>query len=231
MSRSFTILNLTTMKFYHWFIYLERILRLLIDRWMSLENSQIHVSYCHSVTVWNECLYLHSPKPHAPSHFNVLEIQIEPSMSQPIRSESDDLMSGWVLSLVLGITTPPPPVLMLLLANLLGYSGPTIVKPVLCLETGQWAWALDGSRQELHCLVEVPPLLPSLYKSPEPPVISGEADWTAGSMHLHHALGTSQVWAHALICALAGRHGLQLHYWGCRSLFKPFGVQVYPGCG
>ena len=50
-------------------------------------------------------------------------------------------------------------------------------------------------------------------------------------MHLHHVLGTSQVWAHALICALAGRHGLQLHYWGCRSLFRPFGVRVYPGCG
>ena len=59
--------------------------------------------------------------------------------------------------------------------NLLGYRDPTIVKPVLCLEPGQWAWALDGSRQELYCLVEVPPPLPSLYKSPELPVTSGEA--------------------------------------------------------
>ena len=48
----------------------------------------------HSVTVWDECLYPHGSKPHTPSHFNVLEIQIEPSMSQPIRSESDGLMSG-----------------------------------------------------------------------------------------------------------------------------------------
>ena len=88
--------------------------------------------------------------------------------------------------------------------NLLGYRDPTIVKPVLCLEPGQWAWALDGSRQELYCLVEVPPPLPSLYKSPELPVTSGEAGWTAGSMHLHHALGTSQVGAHALIHDLTG---------------------------
>ena len=105
---------------------------------------------------------------------------------------------------MLDITTPPPPVLMLLLTNLLGYKGPTIVKPVLCLESGQWAWALDRFRQALYCLVEMPPLLPSPYKSPKPPVMSGEACWTVGSMHLHHTLGTSQVCAHALIHTLAG---------------------------
>ena len=140
-------------------------------------------------------------------------------------------MFRWVPYWMLDITTPPHPVLVLLLANLLGYRGPTIVKPVLCLETGQWAWALDGSRQELHCLVEVLPLLPSLYKNPEPPVISGEADWTAGSRHLHHALGTSQVWAHALIHALAEGHLLQSHYWSTRSSFRPSGVQTYLGHG
>ena len=103
---------------------------------------------------------------------------------------------------MLDITTPPPPVLMLLLANLLGYRGPTIVKPAFCLESGLWLWALDGSRQELYYLVEVPPPLPSPYKSPEPPVMSGEAGWTAGSTYLHYALGTSQVWAHTLIHTL-----------------------------
>ena len=36
-------------------------------------------------------------------------------------------------------------------------------------------------------------------KSPEPPVTSGEEGLTAGSMHPHHALGTSQVWAHTLM--------------------------------
>ena len=66
----------------------------------------------------------------------------------------------------------------------------------ICLGT----WALDGSRQELYCLVEVP----SLYKGPEPPVTSGEAGWTAGSTHLHHTLGTSQVGAHTLIHTLTG---------------------------
>ena len=54
----------------------------------------------------------------------------------------------------------------------------------------------------LYCLVEVPPLLPIIYKSPEPCVTSGEADWAAGSMHLHCALTTSQVWTHALTYAL-----------------------------
>ena len=57
-------------------------------------------------------------------------------MSQPIRSKSDDLMSGCVPYLVLGITIPVHSVLVLLLINLLGYKGPTIVKPVLYLELG-----------------------------------------------------------------------------------------------
>ena len=48
------------------------------------------------------------------------------------------------------------------------------------------------------------PLLPSPYKSPKPPVTSGEAGWTAGSTHPHYALGTPQVWAYSLIHALVG---------------------------
>ena len=58
------------------------------------------------MTEWNECLHLHRPEPHAPLLFDILEIQIESSMSQPIRSESDDLMSGWVPYLMLDINTP-----------------------------------------------------------------------------------------------------------------------------
>ena len=46
------------------------------------------------MTESNECLHLHRPEPRAPLLFDILEIQIESSMSQPIRSESDDLMSG-----------------------------------------------------------------------------------------------------------------------------------------
>ena len=134
-----------------------------------------------------------------------LKIQITPSRSQWIRSESNDLMSGWVPYLILDITTPPPPVVMLLFTNLLGYRGPTIVKPVLCLESGQWALALDDSRQELYCLVEVPPFCAASIKSSELSVTLGEAGWTAGSMHPHHALGTSQVWAHTLTHAFAGK--------------------------
>ena len=52
--------------------------------------------------------------------------------------------------------------------------------------------------------MEVPPPMLSLYKSPEPPVMSGEAGWTAECTHPCHALGTSQVWAHALILTLVG---------------------------
>ena len=84
----------------------------------------------------------------------------------------------------------PHSVLVLLLVNLLGNRGPTRGKHVFCLEPSQWVWALNGSTYELYYLVEVPPLLPSPYKSPDPPVMSGEVGWTAGSMHLHHALGT-----------------------------------------
>ena len=127
-----------------------------------------------------------------------LKIQIVPSMSQSIRSESDDVMdhhsirsesddvmSGCVLYLVLGIATPPPPVIMLLLVNLPGYRGPTIVKPVL-----SWARPIGLSPGWLQTGTILSgggaPLLPSLYKNPEPPVTSGEAGWTVGSMHLHH---------------------------------------------
>ena len=84
--------------------------------------------------------------------------------------------------LMLDITTPPHPVPVLLLANQLGYRGPTIVKLVLCLEPSLWAWALAGSGQGLYCLVE--------------------AGWTAGSMHLYHSVGTSQAWANTLTHAL-----------------------------
>ena len=63
-------------------------------------------------------------------------------MSQPIRSESDDLMSGCMLHLMQDITTPPQPVTLLLLHNQLGYMGPAIVKPVFCLELDPRARAL-----------------------------------------------------------------------------------------
>ena len=60
----------------------------------------------------------------------------------------------------------PYPVPVLLLANLLGYRGPTIAKDVLCLEPSLWAWALGGSGQGLYCLVEVPPLTVPWAKTP-----------------------------------------------------------------
>ena len=155
---------------------------------------------------------------------------MESSMSQPIRSESDDLMSGWALYLMLDITTAPHCTYVAFNQSA-WIQGPTIAKPVPCLEPSQWTWALDGSRQDLYCLVELPALLLSPYKSPKPPVISGEAGWTVGSTHLHHAFVTSKVWAHTLIHALAKRHRLQSHYWSSRSPFRPSGVWAYSGCG
>ena len=56
---------------------------------------------------------------------------------------------------MLDITAPPHAIPVLHLANLLGYRGPTIVKPVLCLEPSQWV-ALGDSGQGLYCLAEVP---------------------------------------------------------------------------
>ena len=49
---------------------------------------------------------------------------------------------------MLEITTPPHPVLFLV--NLLGYRGPTIVKPVPCLEPSPLAWTPGGSGQGLY---------------------------------------------------------------------------------
>ena len=84
----------------------------------------------------------------------------------------------------------PLPVCLLLLDNLLGYRGPTTVKPALCLDPMPKAWALGG--QELYCLVEVSPSSPSPINSPESSVMLGEASWTVRGAHLHHTLGTSQ---------------------------------------
>ena len=87
----------------------------------------------------------------------------------------------------------PPPVCLLLLDNLLGYRGLTTIKPALCLDPTLGAWALGGSSQGLHGLVEVSPSCPALINSPESSVMSGEAGWIVRGAHLHHALGTSQV--------------------------------------
>ena len=46
------------------------------------------------MTEWNECLHPHGPEPHVLWIFGTLGTQIESSMSQPVRSENDDLMSG-----------------------------------------------------------------------------------------------------------------------------------------
>ena len=96
---------------------------------------------------------------------------------------------------MLDITTPPLLVCLLLLDNLLRYRGPTTVKPALSLDSTLGVWALGGSSQGLHCLVEVSPSCPAHINSPKFCVTSGEAGWTVRGAHLHHALGTSQVGA------------------------------------
>ena len=143
------------------------------------------------VTDLIEWLYPHRPEPVPHGYFRDLVIQIGTSVSQPIRYESDDLMSGWVLYIVLDITTPPLPVSLLLLGNLLRYRGPTTVKLALCLDPTPWAWALGCSSQGLYGLVEVSPSCPSPINSAEPHMTSEEAGWTVRGAHLHHALGTS----------------------------------------
>ena len=90
---------------------------------------------CHSMTEQSECLYLCGPEPcETPSLwlFEATKIQNRiQCKSQPIRRESNDLLSGCVPYLMQDIATPPQPVTLLFLHNLLGYMGPTIVKPVL----------------------------------------------------------------------------------------------------
>ena len=122
---------------------------------------QISISVCTCV----------GPSPWPMVIFSDLVIQIGTSVSQPIRCESDDLMSGWVLYLMLDIITPPLPVCLLLLDNLLGYRGPTTVKPDLCLN---------------------PTLRPRPWVAPARDYIAW-LGWTVRGAHLHHALGTSQV--------------------------------------
>ena len=132
-----------------------------------------------------------------------LKVQIESSISQPIRSESNDVMSGWVPYWMLDITTPPHPVLVLLLANLLGYRGPTIVKCSLSrakhmgLGPGE---ALEGTTASGGGA-------PSLAKPLKKPwalckVRRGRLDSKEYILHLCHALGTSHIWAHTLIHTL-----------------------------
>ena len=85
------------------------------------------------------------PSPQPIVIFSDLVILTGTSVSQPIRYERDDLMSGRVLYLMLDITIPPLPASLLLLDNLLGYRGPTTVKPALCLDPTTWTWALGSS--------------------------------------------------------------------------------------
>ena len=147
------------------------------------------------MTDLHECLDLRRPGPMPMAIFSDLVIQIETSVSQPIRSENDDLMSGWVLHLMLDITTPP------LLYVCCFW--------IICLDTGvqpqldlPCVWilplgpgVLGGASQGLYCLVEVSPFCPAPINSPEPSMMLGEAGWTVRGTPLHHALGTSQVWA------------------------------------
>ena len=86
------------------------------------------------------------------------------SVSQPIRSESDDLMSGWVLYSMLDITTPPPLYVCCFWVICLdtGVQPQLNLPCVLILPLGPGA--LGGASQGLCCLVEVSPLIPSPHK-------------------------------------------------------------------
>ena len=109
---------------------------------------------------------------------------------------------------MLDITTLLLPVYLLLLDNLLGYRGPTTVKSALCLDPTFGAWALGGSRQGLHGLVEVSPPAQPTINSPESSMMSGEAGWTVRGAHLHHALGTSQGVGSCLFITNKSVHGV-----------------------
>ena len=147
------------------------------------------------MTGLNESLCFMGPSPWPIVIFSDLAIQIGTSVSQPIRCKSDDLMSGWVLYLMLDITKPPLPVFLLLLDNLLGYRGPTTAKPALCLDPTLGAWGPGWLQPGTMLLGRGIPSCPTPINSPESSVTSGEAGWTVRGAHLYHALGTSQVLA------------------------------------
>ena len=120
---------------------------------------------CHSMTVWNECLY-HAGLSPMPMD-SLVSLQYSNSAQYESTNQRWERWPNVWTSVLLNAGyyyTPPPPVLVLSLTNLLGYRGPAIVKPALCLESGPWDWALDGSRQELYFLVEVPPFCPASIK-------------------------------------------------------------------
>ena len=158
-----------------------------------------------------------------------LQIQIGTSVSQPIRSESDDLMSGYVLYLMLDITTPP-----ILYACCFW---------VICLDTGvqpqlnlPCVWilpmgpgALGGASQGLCCLMEVSPSCPATINSPASGVMSGEAGRTVRGTRLYHALGTSQVQVSSPDLRPGQRPGLWSHFWSSRSSFRPSRAQSSQG--
>ena len=119
------------------------------------------------MTSLSECSYCVGPSLQPMVTSSDLVIQIGNRVSQPIRCESEDLMSGGVLYLMLDITTPPLPVYLLLLDNQLGYWDPTAIKLALCLDPTLRAWVLGGSSQGLHCLVKVSPSCSTPINSPE----------------------------------------------------------------
>ena len=88
----------------------------------------------------------------------------------------------------------PLPACLLPLDNLLGYRGPTTVKPALCLESITWglgAWVAPA--RDYIAWWRYLPSCPAPINSPESSVTSGEADWTVRGAQLYHALRTSQV--------------------------------------
>ena len=96
----------------------------------------------------------------------------------------------------------PHPVTLLFLTNLFGYRGPTIVKPAPSVELSPWVRALGWLWKGTILSGGGAHSCPASIKSWVLCVMSGEADWTAGSTHLHHALGTSEAWVHTLPHAL-----------------------------
>ena len=77
-------------------------------------------------------------------------------------------MSGCMPHLMQDITTYPQPVTLLFLYDLLRYMGPTIVKPVLCLELDPWVRVLGQFLARTTLPGGGAPLLPSLYKTLSP---------------------------------------------------------------
>ena len=121
------------------------------------------------------------------------------------------------------ITTPPQPVTLLFLHNQLGYMGPTIIKPVLCLELDPWARALGQLCIETTLPGGGAPSCPSPWSDISRGRLDSRVYTSTPCIRNFSGKGSCPTQCPPEGCRL------QLPYWSSRSSFRPSRVQAYSG--